>query len=424
MLLPRRRVRHASSAAVALAVALLFVVVAAVPAAAVRWRFEDLDGPGVPGGSGRSANEVSGAVATVEFNGLPHAFYHDESTGRLRHAWWTGRRWAFEDLDGNGVPGGAGRVPHDVGEHVTATVWNREPHVFYRDATNERLRHAWWNGSRWLFENLDGPGVPGGAGRTANGVADDNTVRVYAGLPHVFYRDTTAGRLRHAWWSGSRWLFENLDGPGVPGGNGRTADAVGAGVEIVVDRTALDVYHLATTDNRLRRAGWTGTGWEFENLDGPRSVGGNGRTTHALGGSVAAVVWSNQTHLFYADLTAGRLRHGWNDGVGRFENLDGTGVTGGNGRRSATLGSSAATFLFAGTPHVVYHDDTNGRMRHGWWTGLRWLFEDLDGNGVPGGGGRSANDVGNDNAVLIWRGEPHVFHVDVSAGRLRHAWYG
>lgn len=417
----RRRSRLALVAVVSLALLLS----SAAPASAARWLFEDLDGGGVPGGFNRTGNEVAGAVAVVEFGRTPHVFYHDETAGRLRHAWFAGTRWAFEDLDGNGVAGGNGRATtSDVGEYVTATIWNGEPHVFYRDATNARLRHGWWNGRAWLFENLDGPGVAGGNGRTANGVAEYNRVQVYAGLPHVFYRDTTAGRLRHGWWSGRSWLFENLDGPGVPGGNGRAGDVVGAHVEVIVDRTALDVYHVATTDGRLRRAGWTGAGWEFENLDGPASVGGNGRTTNAVGRTVAGVVWANQTHLFYGDLDTSRLRHGWNDGTGRFENLDGAGVPGGNGRTASAVGASSAAFVFAGAPHVVYHDDTNGRMRHAWWTGVRWQFEDLDGNGVPGGAGRSSNDVGNDNAVLIWRGEPHIFHIDGSAGRLRHAWFG
>ena len=105
------------------------------------WQFQDLDGPGVPGGNGRSSEPMQDdGSATIRYEGVPHVFYR--SGGELRHAWAPGTGWVFETLDGDG--GADGRTANTVGGGASATTFNGEPHVFYVDATANRLRHAWY----------------------------------------------------------------------------------------------------------------------------------------------------------------------------------------------------------------------------------------------------------------------------------------
>jgi hypothetical protein len=72
----------------------------------------------------------------------------------------TGATWIFSDLDGPGVPGGAGRTGHQVGAYAAATV---DPaggviDVLYADETAHALRHARHDAAGWSFETIDGTG--------------------------------------------------------------------------------------------------------------------------------------------------------------------------------------------------------------------------------------------------------------------------
>jgi len=125
------------------------------------WSFEILDGVG--GVNGRIDSEVGRSPAAILYNGWPHIFYSDSGHGNLRHAWWTGGRWMFETLDGEG--GTNGRIKADLGGGAALVDrWNWL-HVWYHQFVAGNLRHAWWDGQQWSFETLDGDGGPNG--RTA-----------------------------------------------------------------------------------------------------------------------------------------------------------------------------------------------------------------------------------------------------------------
>jgi len=332
-------------------------LVGSATAASADWTFETLDGAG--GSGGRTTNNVGTDNAVTIYGGQPHVWYYDTSQGDLRHAWWTGTAWSFETLDGAG--GAGGRTTNNVGRFNAVTIYGGQPHVWYRDDTAGDLRHAWWNGAAWSFETLDGAG--GGDGRTPNDVGFDNAVTIYGGQPHVWYYDGTAGDLRHAWWNGAAWSFETLDGNG----------------------------------------------------------GAGGRTTNIVGLYNAVTIYGGQPHVWYYDFSAGDLRHAWWNGTAwSFETLDGDGGAG--GRTTNDVGRDNAVTIYGGQPHVWYWDNSQGDLRHAWWNGAAWSFETLDGAG--GANGRTTNNVGNYNAVTIYGGQPHVWYRDFSAGDLRHAWYG
>ena len=117
--------------------------------------------------------------------------------------------WSFEALDGAAsVYPGHGPT---AGADNAVTLYQGQIHLFTGDSAGT-MRHDWWDGSRWHFEALDGP-ASAYAGHDPNAL-ESTTVTLYNGQIHVFAFDAVTGALRHDWWDGSRWHFEALDGPG------------------------------------------------------------------------------------------------------------------------------------------------------------------------------------------------------------------
>jgi hypothetical protein len=162
-------------------------------------------------------------------------------------------------------------------------VYNGHLHLFTNDAGAPldrvvlgmgSLRHDWWDGRRWNFETLDGPG---GAwpGHTTDPVGVSNSVAVYNGRLHVFTFDSfgtpvyngiaTEGILRHDWWDGRRWNFQILDGAGSAWA-GHSTDKVGAFNSVAVYNTHLHVFTYDATTGSLRHDWWDGRRWNFQTL--------------------------------------------------------------------------------------------------------------------------------------------------------------
>ena len=351
----------------------LLVALTVGPAGAAQWNTETLDGGSGPPGAG-----VGQHNAVTLYHGSPHVFSYAAS-GALRHNWWTGAQWSSETLDGIGAGFGDGRVnTNNVGQFTSVVSYLGQPHVFYYDATAKNLRHAWWGGARWHFEALDGLNVGGGSGRLNADVGQYSSAILYTGQPHVWYYDVANGDLRHAWWTGSGWAFETLDGAGPSGPN------VGQYAAVTLYRGQPHVFYYDATNTDLRHAWWNGARWSVETLDGSGSVS-PGSTTNNVGQFTSVVSYLGQPHVFYYDATAKNLRHAWWDGARwHFEALDGLNVGGGSGRLNADVGQYSSAILYTGQPHAWYYDVANGDLRHAWWTGSGWAFETLDGAGPSG----------------------------------------
>ena len=140
----RRRRRVAWPLTVALAVFLAGVLLplSATPATAADWYFETLDGHQT-GPNGQINANVGAYKALTLYAGQPHVWYCDTTNGDLRHAWWTGTAWHFETLDGHQT-GPNGQINASVGLDSAVTLYAGQPHVWYRDSSNEDLRHAWY----------------------------------------------------------------------------------------------------------------------------------------------------------------------------------------------------------------------------------------------------------------------------------------
>jgi hypothetical protein len=237
-----------------------------------------------------------------------------------------------------------------------------------------------------------------------------------SGVLHVFYYDINAGVLRHSWSDTSGWHFETLDGQG--GGAGRVAENVGGYVTGYADTSnqTLQLFYYSYTTKSLRHA-WSDTsGWHFETLDG--QGGANGQIMRAVGRGITAVPYLGGTQLFYYDAVYGNLRHAWYYGTNwNFENLDGD--RGAISGKDADTGYSPTVVNYNGTLQLFYYDNTNNNLRHAWF-GSGWNFENLDGD-RGSVAGRDAN-LGYSPSVAVYNGSLQLFYYDSSAGTLRHAW--
>ncbi len=327
----------------------------------VFWAFETLDGTGsvLPG---HSEADTGWQPSVILYNGRPHVFYHDEDADSLRHAYWNGVFWAFETLDGNGGPNG--RTTNDAGSYSASMLYNGRPHIFYWESDDRTLRHAYYSGVAWAFETLDGNG--GANGRTTNGVGLQPSVILYNGRPHVFYADQTDNALRHAWFGGSAWAFETLDGNG--GANGRTAHNVGRYPSVVPYNGRPHVFYYDQSDDSLRHAWFGGSAWGFETLDGTGSTR-PGHTNNGVGQWAAATVYGSQPHVFYQDTDLGLLRRAyWTARTWKFLIIDGSASTL-PGHTNDFAGGNASAVTSGGRIYVFYlrTDFSTTSMRHAWF---------------------------------------------------------
>lgn len=380
------------------------------PPVGVAWHFETVDGAG--GTGGRLDADLGTDTAVVREAGGTDVFYLDATNGDLRRGWQpTGGSWTLETLDGHG--GTDGRVDADVGQFATAALLGGVPHVWYYDATNGNLRHAYWTGTAWRFSVTDGAG--GDGGRVDADVGLYARVIVLNGIPHVFSYNADAGTLRHSWYAGGAWHAETLDGAG--GTAGRTGNAVGQDIAVTDYNGNLQVFYYDMTGGNQRHAWYAGGSWHFETLDG--ASGSSGRITADSGQFNAATTVDGTLHAYSFDPTDGDLRHAWYAGGGwNFETLDGNSTA--LGRTTNVTGTDVTALDLNGRPDLWYSDETGGALRHAWYGGGAWHYENLDGLG--GTAGQVNAVVGQfTSGVTDASGRVELWYF-ADAGDLRHTW--
>jgi len=77
--------------------------------------------------------------------------------------------------------------------------------------------------------------------------------------------------------------------------------------------------------------------------------------------------------------------------------------------------------LVDGMPYVYAFDATNNTLRRGYYTGFTWVFAPIDG-ASSASVNRTTNAVGRGASVVLFGGRPHLFYLDATQNRLRHAW--
>jgi hypothetical protein len=378
---------------------------------------------GSPTDSNSLSNQPSSlhSIQTVSSNGNLYVFYYDAYRSVLRLAEFT-TTWSYSILDGSSQAGG-GRVDASLGSDVAVTQYGNSIQLFYYDATNECLRHAWTDQSgNWHFENLDG-GSHAVSGLSLP-VGESISATSYNGTLQVFYYDQVHGVLRHAWTSSTAgWKFENLDGdPGSISGFNAKVGFMNASTSY---NGTLQVFYYDQTHGVLRHAWISSTaGWRFEDLDGGTgSIAGHGGD---VGYSPALTNYlGTNLQLFYYDKTHGVLRHAWTSATSgwRFEDLDGgTGSIAGHG---GDVGYSPTVTEYStdNSLQLYYYDNSRHALRHAWTSSTAgWRFEDLDGtsssvNKQVGNTGINSSVTSYDTTASL-----QLFYYDTNSGNLRHAW--
>ena len=147
------------------------------------WQIETVDGPDVVG--------IYTSLA-LDSSGYPHISYIDESNMNLKYAFWNGSSWEIETVDhfsGIVLLGSFTSLALDS---------SGNPHIsyhyhWYYDLKyvpfDSNLRYAFWNGSSWEIETVDGPGD---VGRYSSLALDSS------GYPHISYFDNTNYDLKYA----------------------------------------------------------------------------------------------------------------------------------------------------------------------------------------------------------------------------------
>ena len=265
--------------------------------------FETLDGAG--GTGGRTTHDVGSDVSAAVFHGAIHVFYRDDTTGDLRHAWFDGSTWRFETLDGASSLGG--RVDADLGQRSEATRYAGRLEVFYLVPATADVRRASYDGSTWTLSTIDGDSTA--SGHTIHEVGFNLQVAVWGGSLHVLYyeRDPAYGDLlgwvREARLTGTSWSYAqafrvNSIGPGKT-----------LGVGVVGPSEVYVAYNTTIQDvSRLRRRLWDGASW----------TGGTDILVQGLGTGIAFpvvfVVTDGVTSLAYGGQSWGAGYLTWSGG--------------------------------------------------------------------------------------------------------------
>ncbi len=378
----------------------------------VNWSFEELDGSAAS--ISTAPGKLGFGVATIQDGPILRTFYHDYSTGDLKHAWADSTGWNFETLDGDSTVGG--RVTNKVGKFVKTTIFQNKLYVAYYDETMGDLRLATRDLSSgiWTYETLDGSTTL--AGRLNSNVGQDIALTAYGSSLQLFYSDIAGGNLRHAWLNGSVWSFENLDGTSnsVSG----TESFSGQNVSVAVYGDTLQLFYYDGSRGNLKHAWADGRGWHFEHLDGDNNA--ISRSDGNVGAYIDTASFGGTLQVFYYDVAKGNLKHAWADGRGwHFEHLDGDNNA--ISRSDGNVGARPKTFGFNGKLYVFYSNPEKGILRQAWASSTGWSFAEIDGS-YPAVSRNGATPVSTFAAVTPYGDGLQVFYFDSSQGILRHAW--
>lgn len=353
---------------------------------------------------------------TVTAGNRIHNFYYDDTNKSLRYVVWNGSRWVDRALDG-ASSSLDGTTNNDVGQGITATVYNGELQLFYRDSTAGSLRHAWTSNGQWRFETLDG--TPAAVNRSSANVGTHPKVITYKNQLQLFYYDITNQALRHAWWDGRSWRFEHLDGT-VSSVTGSAANVGNSQTQAVTSYgdDGIQLFYYNASTQSLRHTWWDGRSWRFENLDGTaNSVSG---ASHNVGTNPSVAVWNNGLQVYYYNSSTQSLRHAWysaKDGW-KFETLNGTeqSVLG----QIDNVGSNTSIAIVNGNLAVSYYNRTEGSWNLAYFD-RSWSSYALDGG--PHSLSGSSASVGGQLTMAPYANNTklQIFYRNNSGG-LHHAW--
>jgi hypothetical protein len=200
-------------------------------------------------------------LAKVTYKGQPAIAYTDSKFGDIKLATYNGKKWNITIIDGNASTGGKTRnnLAGDLSLCVSGTGTSQKLHLFYSDMVNQDLRYAYFDGKKWSYEIVDGDGPslnkyddPNRTRTNSNVSVTNACVYTSAGL-QVFYRDESQGVLLGAVRSGNSWIYEMVDGD--KNTNDRTTGDVGFHLQaLALDKKVYLLYDSILTINQSSEA--------------------------------------------------------------------------------------------------------------------------------------------------------------------------
>ena len=269
----------------------------------INWSFEKLLGSnkGILAG----ADAQGGTPKSISYNGGLYVFHYNYSKGTLDVLIENGSGWQKTTIDGaTGISSGS--TSNRVGMYPSAAVYGNVLYVAYYDETAKDVRLSSFNGASWTSLTLDGNKNEHSIGSLDASLGERPTLIVYGSSLQLFYYDASNGNLRHAWTSASQgWKFENLDGD-----NFSIAHATAnSGIDVTANFNPINgkLQLFYKQDGALKYA-WTNTlGWHFAYLDGV-SFSINEEPSNNIADPDFSFV-SGNLQLFYQD--SGLLKHAW-----------------------------------------------------------------------------------------------------------------
>jgi cysteine-rich repeat protein len=203
------------------------------------WQTETVDSAG---------NAGWGISLALDADDHAHISYYEKNDDDLRYAHYDGTDWQVVTLDNAGNKGLGTSLALDSAQ---------QPHISYVDYTNHpsdyTLRYAHLDGSSWIIEDLSAIVDIG----SATSLELDTMDR-----PHIGYYDFAGHEVAYVHYDGSSWQAQNI-GP---------ARAYYLSLKLDgAQRPHLSHRTGTTTVANLGYAYFDGTGWSTDSVDGPSS---------------------------------------------------------------------------------------------------------------------------------------------------------
>ena len=265
----------------------------------------------------------------TDSQGFPHLAYNSPVRKGVTYAYWDGKQWHFQVIDGVSTQ-------FSTSLQLDAT---GNPRIAYFESmriakgTSDRLKYAYFNGTTWFIKTV--------ALRPRQGVYNSLAIDS-AGHTHIAFAES--GHLEYATYDGSEWRYDAIDS---------TSEAnASAGLGLTLALDSADAPQLAYFDSdkkTLKYAYKKSDTWKTEVVE---QLSGTPKFPDAA--SIRLDV-SGQPHIAYYDSGSGVLKYAVRQGEKWIvEIVD----------QQGNVGLFPSLSLdFAGKPYIAYYDSTSKQIR-------------------------------------------------------------